>query len=87
MIGSGKNAGEIYIIDFGLAKRYVNPRNDEHIQFKKATHFTGNWNFSSINTLKGNSISRRDDLESIGYILIFFLKGNLPWYKNPAHKN
>ena len=67
----------IYLIDFGLSKFYET--NNEHIEYKKSKGFTGSYRYSSIRNHKGIEQSRRDDLESIGYMLIFFLKGKLPW--------
>jgi serine/threonine protein kinase len=69
----------IYLIDFGLSKRFIDSQNKEHIDYKTNVNFTGSFRFSSIRNHKGIEQSRRDDLESIGYMLIFFLKGRLPW--------
>lgn len=77
LIGFGVNKSLIYIIDFGLSKYYLN--NSRHIRYSKERSLTGSLRYASIRNHKGIEQSRRDDLESIGYILIFFLKGNLPW--------
>ena len=72
----------IYIIDFGLSKKYKSSRTNKHIQYKKTKMFSGTEIFSSLNACKGFEQSRRDDLESLGYMIIFFLNGgNLPWRK------
>ena len=71
----------IYIIDFGLSKKYRSSRTGKHIVFSKNMEFKGTFNFSSINAMKGIEMSRRDDLESIGYMLIYLINGNLPWSK------
>ena len=70
----------IYLIDFGIAKRYRSGRTGNHIKFSLPKRFTGNARYSSKNALRGCEQSRRDDLESVGYILIYLAKnGNLPW--------
>ena len=69
----------IYIIDFGLAKNYRSSRTGKHSQFSKNNYFNGNICFSSVNTMKGYEPSRRDDLESIGYMLIYLYTQHLPW--------
>lgn len=68
----------IYLIDFGLSKRYTDT-NGKHILFKTGKSLAGSVNFSSINVQKGYEASRRDDLESILYIMVFLLKGHIPW--------
>lgn len=69
----------VYLIDFGLAKKYRSSKNLQHIQFKNNKKLTGTARYASINALRGVEQSRRDDLEAIGYVLMYFLKGSLPW--------
>ena len=81
----------IYIIDFGLSKKYKSSRTNKHIQFKLTKKFTGTARYASINAVRGAEQSRRDDLEAVGYMLMyFFKKGRLPWQgvscKEKAHK-
>ena len=69
----------IYIIDFGLCKKYRSTRTGKHIIFSKTKKFIGTLEFCSINSMKGLEMTRRDDMESIGYMLIYLIKGTLPW--------
>ena len=69
----------VYILDFGLAKKYRSSRTLEQFPFVNRRKIIGTARYASINALRGYELSRRDDLESIGYVLIYFLKGKLPW--------
>ena len=72
----------IYLIDFGLCKKYRSSKTEKHILPKITKFFNGTINFASYNALKGKEQSRRDDLISLGYILIFLFKKKLPWNLN-----
>ncbi len=78
-IGRGENQTTVYIIDYGLVKRYRNPKTKIHIPYKQNKKLTGTARYSSINTHMGIEQSRRDDIECIGYTLIYLAKGELPW--------
>lgn len=69
---------KLYLIDFGFCKSYFD-ENKEHIKIKLTNGLIGSNNYASINAHKKKELSRRDDLESLCYMLIYFYYGFLPW--------
>ncbi len=77
----GRNEAKhiVYLLDFGLSKKYWSTKTNSHIKYTLSRKLTGTARYASINALKGGEQSRRDDLEALCYVLIYFLKGELPW--------
>jgi serine/threonine protein kinase len=79
VLGLNELSQYIYILDFGLAKKYRSSKTLEQLPFTNRGKIIGTARYASINALKGYELSRRDDLESAGYVLLYFIKGKLPW--------
>ena len=79
VIGRGENSKKVYIIDFGLSKRYIDKNTNKHIPYREGKGLTGTARYVSLFTHYGIEQSRRDDIEGIAYNLIYLAKGKLPW--------
>lgn len=88
LFGQNDNT-ELYIIDFGFCKSFI--ENDAHIPLKKMNGLIGSLSFASINAHDCNELSRRDDIQSLAYMLIYLFHGSLPWQTlsipNPKERN
>ena len=84
VMGRGDKSKYLYLLDFGLSKKYRSSSTLKHYQLIKGKKLTGTARYASINALNGITQSRRDDLEAIGYVLMYFLLGKLPWQGLPA---
>ena len=91
MIGRGEKRNVIYAIDFGLSKKYRSSSTGLHIRYRDGKDVTGTPIYVSVNTHLGIEQTRRDDIEAIGYMMIYLMKGYLPWQNvpndNPKKKN
>jgi casein kinase 1 len=79
LTGRGEFSNKVYLIDFGISSTYLDPRTHEHLTYSQDNGLVGTAYYVSINTHLGGQQSRRDDVESILYLLIRFLQGSLPW--------
>ena len=79
LMGTGRRGSTVHVIDFGLSKKYRDFNTHRHIPYRENKSLTGTARYASINTHLGIEQCRRDDLESLGYIFVYFCKGSLPW--------
>ena len=79
LIGRGNKRNIIFAIDFGLSKKYKDSKTGLHIPYRDGKDLTGTARYASINTHLGMEQSRRDDIEAIGYMMVYLMKGSLPW--------
>jgi serine/threonine protein kinase len=81
MYGLDDRRHVLYLIDFGLCKRVVDPETHIHIPNRTGKGLTGTPRYASISTHDGFEHSMRDDIEALGYMLLFLALGELPWQR------
>jgi serine/threonine protein kinase len=79
MMGLGSTSNQVLIIDYGLAKRYRDQHTHVHIPYIDGKSLTGTARYASVAALRGAEQSRRDDMEALGYVWLYLLRGGLPW--------
>ena len=79
MMGLGEHSNTVFMIDFGLTRLVIDPKTGKHIPFIGMKNLIGTCRYVSVNSHKGFELSRRDDLITLGYVMINLIKGSLPW--------
>jgi len=79
VLGLGNKSNLIHMIDFGLTRPVTDPKTGKHIPFKQGKNLIGTCLYVSINSHNGYELSRRDDLITLGYVMLHMYRGNLPW--------
>ena len=78
LLGMGSKSNTVHLIDFGLSVRYLD-KDGNHLRGNNWQEFAGTPIFASVNTMSGDSVSRRDDMQSLGYVFVYLMLGTLPW--------
>jgi len=78
-MGLKEKSNVVFVVDYGLAKRFYDPKTKTHISYRNDKSLTGTARYASIHAHLGEELARRDDLEAVGFVMLYFFKGQLPW--------
>jgi casein kinase 1 len=84
LLGLNNKSSTVYVIDFGLAKKYRDSKTNQHIPYREGKSMTGTARYASLNTSLGIEQARRDDIEGLVNVFLYLLKGSLPWQGLPG---
>lgn len=79
LMGLGPQAATVFLVDFGLAKRFLHPRSRRHVPARDGKRLSGTPRYCSLANHAGLETARRDDMEALGYVLLYLARGSLPW--------
>ena len=87
LMGLGDSSGILHVVDMGISKRFINTKTKQHIPYRNDKSLTGTARYTSVHSHLGEELSRRDDMEAIGYTLIYYYTGFLPWQNMSSSMN
>ena len=88
MMGLREKSSVVHMIDFGIARSYIDKKTKKHIEFQTGKNLVGTARYVSVNAHLGYTLSRRDDLLTLGYVMVYFAAGELPWqFENTRRKS
>ena len=87
LMGLGDTSGILHVVDMGISKRFIDTKTKQHIPYRNDKSLTGTARYTSVHSHWGEELSRRDDMEAIGYTLIYYYTGYLPWQNMSSSMN
>ena len=86
LMGLGSKSDILYAVDMGLAKKYYDETTNKHLEYRNDKSLTGTARYASVHSHLGEELSRRDDFEAIGYVMIYLYIGSLPWQNQISYQ-